>query len=111
MTPDESVEATAKEGRMFWNKTKTAEPEAIGSETYNKMLDCARPLALHIMEEMKVDKTKEDVEPVERILHLMALQMAATVYIAHAPDPRVVLRNFVEVLEKEVVEACRKMRR
>jgi hypothetical protein len=41
--------------------------------------------------------------PRRQILHLMALQMAATVYIANAPEPRVVLRNFVEVLEDEVV--------
>jgi hypothetical protein len=37
----------------------------------------------------------------------MALKMAPTVYIAHAPEPRVVLRNFVEDLEKKVVKACR----
>jgi hypothetical protein len=114
---------------MFWNKTKTAEPEAVGSDTntYNMMLGYAKPLALHIMEEMKIERHKqwlsnfdprelekisEDVvEPAERILHVMALQMAATVYIAHAANPRVALRTFVEGLEKEVVKACRGMGR
>ena len=109
---------------MFWNKTKTAEPEASGSD---KPLNYARVLALHIMEEMKVkrhkqwlsktdpselQKTMDDVvEPAEAVLHVMALQMAATAYIANAPEPRVVLRNFVEVLEEEVVRACRGMGR
>jgi hypothetical protein len=86
------------------SRTKTAEPKARGSD---KALDYARALALHIIEEMKADKTKEDIEPAERIVHLMALQMATAVHIAHAPEPRVVLRNFVEVLEEEVVKACR----
>jgi hypothetical protein len=109
---------------MFWNKTKTAEPEASGSD---KPLNYARVLALHIMDEMKVnrhkqwlskmdprelDKTMEEVvEPAEQLLHVMALQMATTVYIAQAPDPRAALRSFVEVLEDEVVRACRGMGR
>jgi hypothetical protein len=113
---------------MFWNKTKTAEPdEGVNTNTYNMMLGYAKPLALHIMEEMKIkrhtqwlsnldpcelEKIQEDVvEPAEQILHVMALKIAATAYIANAPEPRVVLRNFVEDLEKEVVAACRRMGR
>jgi hypothetical protein len=114
---------------MFWNKTKTkiAEPEAIGSETDDKMLRYVRVLALHIMEEMRIDRHKlwlsktdprvlaetkgDKIEPAEAVLHLMALQIAATSYIALAPDPRLCLRNFVEVLEDEVVKACRGMGR
>ena len=86
------------------SRTKTAESDTRGSD---KALDYARTLALHIIEEMKADKTKEDIEPAERIVHLMALQMATAVHIAHAPEPRVVLRDFVEMLEEEVVKACR----
>jgi hypothetical protein len=82
---------------MFWNKPKPSEPKDKGSDT-DTALNYSRTLALRIMDTIKKDKTKDDIAPEERVLHLMALQMAATIYIVHAPDPQLCLRNFVEVL-------------
>jgi hypothetical protein len=119
---------------MFWNKTKTAAPEAIrkalgpkpeATESENKqVLNYARTLALHIMEEMKFKKTNtkdwsslpgsmerilamKDVETPEKILHLMALRIAASFYIAHAPEPQLVLEGFVGELQEDVAKACK----
>jgi hypothetical protein len=60
---------------------------------------------------MKLDKSKDDIDPEERVLHLQALNMAATMYIVSAPDPRLCLRMFIEVLEDEVTQACKRMGR
>jgi hypothetical protein len=89
---------------MFWNKPKQ------DKET-DKVLNYTRALALRVIDTMKRDKTKDDIEPEERVLHLMALNMAAAIYIVHAPDPRLCLRNFIEVLEDEVARTCKRMGR
>ena len=89
---------------MFWNKPKQ-------DKDTDKILNYARALALRVIDTMKLDKTKDDIEPEERVLHLHALNMAATMYIVSAPDPRLCLRNFVEVLEDEVARTCKRIER
>jgi hypothetical protein len=91
---------------MFWNRPKQAKDK----ET-DKVLNYTRALALRVIDTMKLDKTKDDIEPEERVLHLQALNMAATMYIVAAPDPRLCLRNFIEVLEDEVSRTCRRIGR
>jgi hypothetical protein len=90
--------------KMFWNKPKQ-------EKEMDKVLNYTRALALRVIDTMKLDKTKDDIEPEERVLHLQALNMAATMYIVNAPDPRLCLRNFIEVLQDEVAKACKRMGR
>jgi hypothetical protein len=92
---------------MFWNKPKQDKEK----EMDDKFVNYTRALALHVIDFMKRDKTKDDIEPEERVLHLAALNMAAAIYIVHAPDPRLCLRNFIEVLEDDVAQACKRMGR